>query len=150
MYTDDQASARLVHADFRRLFPTLADLEIDSVWGGPIDLSPTHLPFIGTLGRGNVHYALGYSGNGVAPTYFMSRLVASRVLGTRSQLDELPFASYSPKQFPLQPLRSMGLILMRRAVARRERYQDRDLEADALTRYATGLPQRLGYFLGLH
>src|SRR4029077_7575066 len=70
----------------RLLFPTFADVPIVDAWGGPIDVSPTHLPAFGSL-RPNVHYALGYTGNGVAPSNLAGRVLAD--LATRADSDEV-------------------------------------------------------------
>ena len=46
---------------------------IAHAWGGPIDVSPSHLPQIGTLDGGRVHYAFGFTGNGVGPSHLAGR-----------------------------------------------------------------------------
>src|SRR3954452_18714469 len=40
----------------RELFPALAGRSLTHAWGAPIDVSPSHLPQIGTLSDGPVHY----------------------------------------------------------------------------------------------
>ena len=52
-----------------RMFPALEGRAVTHAWGGPIDVSPSHLPQIGTLPGAPVHYAFGFTGNGVGPTH---------------------------------------------------------------------------------
>ena len=49
-----------------RFFPGLEGRRIPLAWGGPVDVSPSHLPVVGSL-DGPVHYGFGYTGNGVGP-----------------------------------------------------------------------------------
>ena len=55
------------------MFPSFADVPIEAAWGGPIDVAGHHLPFFGSLERGNVHYGHGYTGNGVGPSHLGDR-----------------------------------------------------------------------------
>ena len=59
------------HAErgLRRLLPGLNDVPVAKAWGGPIDISADRLPFFKTMSGTRVHYACGYSGHGVNPTY---------------------------------------------------------------------------------
>ena len=52
-------------ASLRRFFPQTRGREVTHAWGGPIDVSPTHLPIFGS--RGRVHHGFGFTGNGVGP-----------------------------------------------------------------------------------
>src|SRR5467141_902695 len=78
-------------------------LPIVDAWGGPIDVSPTHLPAFGSLGP-NVHYALGYTGNGVAPSNLAGRVLADLVTGADSEEVRLPMVNSPSRAFPPQPL----------------------------------------------
>jgi glycine/D-amino acid oxidase-like deaminating enzyme len=49
-------------------------------WGGPIDQTPTFVPFYRTLPPGNIHAGLGYSGHGVIQTFVGGHILASTVL----------------------------------------------------------------------
>ena len=78
----DAQFARVVPA-LVRLFPALQGRRITHAWGGPIDVSPSHLPQIGSLGAGPVHYAFGYTGNGVGPSHLAGRILSGLALGAR-------------------------------------------------------------------
>ena len=57
-----------------RIFPMLEGRRIEHAWGGPIDVSPTHLPAIVTLQGGRAWAAFGYTGNGVGPSHLAGAL----------------------------------------------------------------------------
>src|SRR4051812_45439173 len=65
------------------LFPALEGRKLTHAWGGPIDVSPSHLPQIGTLSDGPVHYAFGYTGNGVGPSHLAGRILSGLALDAR-------------------------------------------------------------------
>src|SRR5207302_1501417 len=87
---------------FRRRF---ADVPIEAGWGGPIDVSPTHRAFFGTLASGAVHYGLGYTGNGVGPSYLGGRILAALALDRDDRYVRLPLVGLGPKLFPPEPFR---------------------------------------------
>ena len=64
----DRGVVAEVERQLVRFFPALRGRRVEHAWGGPIDVSPTHLPVVGSLDRDRVHYAFGYTGNGVAPS----------------------------------------------------------------------------------
>jgi glycine/D-amino acid oxidase-like deaminating enzyme len=73
-----------------RFFPAVQGRRVEHAWGGPIDVSPTHLPVVGSLDRDQVHYAFGYTGNGVAPSRLAGRILASLALARRDEVTRLP------------------------------------------------------------
>ena len=79
----DRHAARRGGAGARLLwmFPQLADVRFTHAWGGPIDQTPTFVPFYRTLDPGNVHAGLGYSGHGLIQTYIGGHILASTALG---------------------------------------------------------------------
>ena len=63
------------------MFPQLEGIRFTHAWGGPIDQTPTFLPFYRTLDPGNVHAGLGFSGHGLVQTFVGGQILASTVLG---------------------------------------------------------------------
>lgn len=117
----DPATASTVADDFRSWFPQLADLELTHAWGGPVDRAPGHLPFVGELGdHGNIHYGIGYSGNGVAPSNLIGQILARRALEARDELYDCPLVSGPPGYLPPEPLRFAGAALVRNVIQRGE------------------------------
>jgi glycine/D-amino acid oxidase-like deaminating enzyme len=136
-----------VERDLVRFFPPLAGRRIEHAWGGPIDVSPTHLPMIGSLGD-RVHYAVGYTGNGVGPSHLAGRILASLALGRRDDTTSLAIVDSPPGRVPPEPLRYLGGTVVRRALIRRERFEEQGRRADPLTRFIAGLPERIGIHVG--
>ncbi len=144
----DPVSIERAAAGLRRLFPSFADVPIDDAWGGPIDVSPTHLPFFGTGSSGNVHHGLGYSGNGVGPCAVGGRILARLALGVDDGWTRLPIVDPEPRRFPPEPLKTIGARLVREAVVRTEQAQDDGRHASFAVRQAARVPRRMGYRLG--
>ena len=78
-----------VAAETRRhlddLLPAVAGRRVTHAWGGPIDVSPSHLPQIGALDGAPVHFVLGFTGNGVGPSHLAGRILAARATGERAR-----------------------------------------------------------------
>jgi len=148
LHRDDESFQRAARG-FRRLFPQLADVPLEEAWGGPIDVSPTHVPYMGALGTsGSILYAVGYSGNGVAPSHLAGRVLSALATGRDDPVTHLPMVDYSPRRFPPEPLRSVGAYLVREATVRKEDTEDEGGRPNPLVRLLAGLPRRLGYPLG--
>ncbi len=159
-FTDDAAAAARAAAGLRRLFPSLADVRIEDAWGGPIDISADHLPSVASVPRRPIHYAHGYSGNGVGPSLVTGRLLAAMALadsrgsvtqgGTVASGDPLAppvLVGGRPRAFPPEPLRYLGARVVRDAIVRREAAEERDEPVSPLLREITRLPRRMGYHL---
>lgn len=131
-----------------RFFPNFRDVPIEGRWGGSIDVAGTHTPFVGTLTGGNVHYALGYTGNGVGPSHLMGKILASRVLGIEDEFTRLPIVNMEPKRFPPEPLRGVGAAIVNEASVRRDDALDASGRAGKVVDFVARLPRRLGYHLG--
>ncbi len=133
----DGASPRAhdVERSFRSLYPTLGGLRVASSWTGPIDRSLTSLPFFGRLGgRPDLLYGVGYSGNGVGPSLLGGRILASLALERDDEWAATPLAQGPPGRFPPEPARFAGGVVVRAAVARKERAEDAGRRADPVTR----------------
>ncbi len=116
-----EASLRMTEADLRRTYPQLGQTPITHGWSGPIDRSYDNLPILGTLpGTDNIHYGVGWSGHGVAPSYLGGQILASLALKQRDEWSECALVNRVPKRFPPEPLRSVGGNVIRNAVRRRE------------------------------
>ena len=147
-FVDDLDCGRRAAAGFRWLFPDLADVRLSDMWGGPIDVSGNHLPQIGTLPGGRIHYAAGYSGNGVAPSHLAGRILAALALDADEPVTRLPIVGAQARRFPPEPLRYVGARVMRAAMIRREDDEERERPPAGWLRELTRLPRRLGYHLG--
>jgi glycine/D-amino acid oxidase-like deaminating enzyme len=138
----DPAAARHAVAALHRFFPQLTHRRITHAWGGPIDVSPTHLPIFGS--RQDVHHGFGFTGNGVAPTYLGGEILARLALDRRDEITRLAIVEPDRKLFPPEPLRFVGGTIIRAALVRRDEANDRGEDPDALTGFVASLPRRLG------
>ena len=138
----DPGGARTARDDLLRFFPQLRGRRITHAWGGPIDVSPKHLPVFGS--RGRVHHGFGFTGNGVGPSYLGGEILARLALDRRDHLTRLALVDPERKLMPPEPLRWAGGSLIRSALVRADRAEDAGRAADPATRLVAGLPRRLG------
>jgi glycine/D-amino acid oxidase-like deaminating enzyme len=148
MFTSDQRAVRETAEGFRLMFPSFADVPIEDAWGGPIDVSPTHLPNFGRVDGQNVYYAQGYTGNGVAPTHLAGQVLADLITGADTDNVRLPMVNARPRAFPPEPLRSLGAAVVRRAMIAKETAEERGQKPGFLVTQLSRTPRRLGYLLG--
>ena len=128
-----------------RFFPQLAGRRVTHAWGGPIDVSPTHLPVFGS--RGRVHHGYGFTGNGVGPSYLGGRILASLALDVRDEPTRLALVEPEPVRFPPEPFRWAGGSLIRRALVDADAAGDAGRRPGPVTAFVAGLPRRLGLHL---
>jgi glycine/D-amino acid oxidase-like deaminating enzyme len=144
----DPRMAEHLRADILEFFPGLRGRRVDAAWGGPVDVSPTHLPSIGTVPASRVHYVCGFTGNGVGPSHLAGETLASLALEADDELTRSPFVDPPQPPVPPEPLCWIGGTVVRAALLRREEREDAGRPVDPLTRVATELPGRLGIHLG--
>jgi glycine/D-amino acid oxidase-like deaminating enzyme len=145
---EDEASFRRAERGLRRLLPGLAEARVERAWGGPIDVSSDHLPFFGTVPGGSIHYGVGYSGNGVGPSWLGGQILASLVLGADDEWTRLPLARAGPKPLPPEPFRTPGGALVRRALLAVEEADEDGRRVRMATRAVAALPRVLGLRIG--
>src|SRR3954449_6078120 len=120
MEVDPEVIAR-ARADLVRFFPALRDRRVERAWGGPIDVSPTHLPIVTTLPGGRAHAAFGYTGSGVGPSHLAGRALAALALGRAGDAAaSLAIVGPPPRRVPPEPLRIAGAAAIRRALVAKE------------------------------
>ena len=88
-------AARRLHRLMVKLFPSLADVQVTHTWTGNVAFSRDHLPHVGC--HEGIHYALGYSGSGVAMAPYLGHKAAHILLGDaegRSPFAETPFRAF--------------------------------------------------------
>ncbi|MFN8201251.1 MAG: hypothetical protein U0S48_01720 [Solirubrobacteraceae bacterium] len=115
-------------------------MRITHSWTGPIDRSVAGLPFFSRLGgREDIVFGAGYSGNGVVPSYLGGRVLASLVLRRDDEWSNAGIVRDPVGRFPPEPLRYVGGLVVRGAVARRERAEDAGGRPDIPTKFISTL-----------
>jgi glycine/D-amino acid oxidase-like deaminating enzyme len=134
----------------RRTYPMLADVPVTHRWTGPIDRTRSGLPIFDALSRHpDVVYGVGFSGNGVGPTYVAGRILASMALELRDEWATCGLVGGHHKRWPPEPFRFAGGSVMKWALQRVERAYDDGrepgpLEATLIDLAPTGLvPMRV-------
>jgi glycine/D-amino acid oxidase-like deaminating enzyme len=145
----DAQVATQVRADLERLFPEVRGRRITNAWGGPIDVSPSHIPQLGSLPDAPVHFAFGYTGNGVGPSQLMGRTLASLALDRRDSFTRLPIVDAGAGAWvPPEPLAWLGGSTIRSALLRVEHAKEAGDRPDPLSRAICAVPRALGVHLG--
>jgi len=145
VFTHDHRAIERVAANFRHLFPMLADVRIEDAWGGPIDITADRFPEIGSTHGGRVLYAHGFAGNGVGPARLAGRILAARIAGGGDPIAFLPLVGRRQRFLPPEPFRWIGARAIREALIRQDDALDAGRRPGILTRLVARLPGLLGY-----
>jgi glycine/D-amino acid oxidase-like deaminating enzyme len=116
---------RTLARHFFETFPQLEGLRFTHRWGGVIDTSTRFSVGFGTAFDGRVAYAVGYTGLGVGAARFGARVCLDLLYRPESPLLELSLVRRPMLPFPPEPVRSIGIQLTRRAIARADADQGR-------------------------
>jgi gamma-glutamylputrescine oxidase len=112
--------AAFVRKPMLQVYPGLADTRIDYAWGGTLAVTLNRMPHFGRLGRHNIYFAQGYSGQGVALATLAGKLVADAISGEARDFDL--FGRIPTRSFPGGALlRWPGLVLGMTYYALRDR-----------------------------
>jgi glycine/D-amino acid oxidase-like deaminating enzyme len=131
----------------RRLFPMLREVRVTDHWGGPIDVSADRLPLVGS--RARVHYAAGFTGNGVGPSWVAAQVLASLVTGADDEWTRLPLTGRHVRRLPPEPLKRMGGALVRSSILALERADEDGRRPPVAARVGAALPRLTRTRLGL-
>jgi gamma-glutamylputrescine oxidase len=80
-----------------KVFPQLEGARIDYAWGGQLAITMSRLPHLGRL-PGDIFFAQGYSGQGVAIATLAGKLIAEALAGSAERFDV--FARLDHRSFP--------------------------------------------------
>jgi len=80
-----------------KVYPDLADVELEYAWSGNFALSYSRVPQIGRIDQGP-YYAHGYSGHGVTGSHLFGVILAEAIHGDRTRFDV--FAGFPYFSFP--------------------------------------------------
>lgn len=146
--TFDQDAGRAVEVarGLRRIYPMLADVPLTHDWSGAVDRAENGLPFFGRLdGDPRVLYGVGFSGTGVGQTRLGGCILASSALDRQDEWAATPLNRGPVSQFPPEPARYVGGLLVRAAVARKEDLEEQGQRpGPVLRRLAALAPSGMG------
>ncbi|MHA3913322.1 NAD(P)/FAD-dependent oxidoreductase [Halovulum sp. GXIMD14793] len=89
--------AGMVQGNMLKVYPQLKDVRIEYAWGGTLGITINRMPFVRTLSP-TILTGSGYSGQGVAMSALVGRLLAERVAGQTDRFDQL--AGLKHRAFP--------------------------------------------------
>jgi glycine/D-amino acid oxidase-like deaminating enzyme len=135
-------------ARLREYFPGLRGRRVTHAWGGPIDVSPTHLPVVMPLRGGHAFAAAGYTGNGVGPSYMVGKTLASLALDRRDEYASLPFIDPAPQRVPPEPFHWLGGEVIRHALVSKEEAELSGRSPALLSKAIAQLPKLVGFHIG--
>ncbi len=120
-FDGDKRVFEALKARFRAYFPSLAGVRFTHEWGGVLGVTLDMFPSFGVRGaHGNIYYAGGYSGHGVALANYAGVLLAPHILadigGGRADTAPPPFWNRLPPYLFQQPLRYAGMQVYRAAL----------------------------------
>jgi len=148
-FTHDAATAARAEAGLRHLLPALAGARITHAWGGPIDVSADRIPFVDTVPGTRIHYAVGFSGNGVGPSWLAAQALASLATERDDEWTQLPLVGRRTPRLPPEPLKRIGGGAVRAAVLTLEQADETGRRAPLAARAVAALPRLLGLRIGL-
>lgn len=110
-------SFALLAKQFAKAFPSLRDVNFEFMWGGIIDTSARTTFFSGLAHRGQVAYAMGFTGQGVTASRFAALMMLDRLAGLETDRTRLKMPRRLAVPFPPEPLRSAAVDLAQKGLA---------------------------------
>ncbi len=95
-----------------KIYPSLDSTRIDYAWGGTLAVTLNRMPHFGRL-QGNVFYAQGYSGHGVALAGLAGKLIAEAIAGDAEKFDILatvPTPTFPGGRYLRWPALALGML----------------------------------------
>lgn len=148
-FTHDVESAARAESGLRSLLPALARARVTHAWGGPIDVSADRIPFVGILPGTRIHYAAGFSGNGVGPSWLAAQVLASLATARDDEWTSLALVGRRTRRLPPEPIKRLGGGLVRAAALAVEDAEEAGRHPPRLATAIAALPRLLGLRLGV-
>ena len=146
-FTHDAATAGRAELGLRRLLPGLASARVERAWGGPIDVSADHLPFVGTAPAGASTTPPATRGTASARRGSPARR-SPRSPRARRRVRPPPAGQPPGARVPPEPIRFLGGAAIRAAILACEEAEEAGRRAPLLGRAVGALPRLLGLGLG--
>ncbi|HEX5713167.1 MAG TPA: FAD-binding oxidoreductase [Solirubrobacterales bacterium] len=144
----DAAVVALAAKRLHAYFPGLEGRRITHAWGGPIDVSPTHLPVVVPLPGDRAFAAAGYTGNGVGPSYMVGRTLAALALDRSDEHARLPIVDPAPQRVPPEPFHWLGGSVIRAGIMSKENAESEGRRPHPVSSALAKVPELLGFHIG--
>ena len=92
-----------------KIYPQLANIDIDYAWGGTIGVPINRVPQLGRISA-DIFYCQGYSGHGVNVTHLAGQIMADAIAGSLERFDL--FANVKPFTVPGAHLLSRPMVAL--------------------------------------
>ena len=135
---EHSGSHELLAGHFFETFPQLEGVRFTHKWAGMIDATSRFTPAFGTAMSGNLAYAYGYTGLGVASSRFGARVALDLLAKRNSELTRLTLVKRQPISFPPEPLRFALIQASRAELAKEDITGKRSLWLRFLDRLGVG------------
>ena len=112
---DSSDAAQATRARMLRVFPQLADAQIEYSWGGHVDVTMNRAPHFGRLAS-NIYFLQGFSGHGIALTGIAGKLVAQAIAGTAERFDvfaRIPHCDFPGGRALRRPALALAMLYYR-------------------------------------
>ena len=86
-----------------------------------------------------MHYGLGYTGHGIGTTHLAGKILAHQALGRPSPLLDLQLVKKPPLPYPPEPLRTLAVSAVSKALRRVDKGEKPSLLLRALDALGIGL-----------
>jgi glycine/D-amino acid oxidase-like deaminating enzyme len=143
----DPEMTTAIRGHLLRFFPQLEGRSVTHAWGGPIDVSPTHLPVVRSVGS-RTFAGYGYTGHGVGPSQMVGHALAALALDRRDRFSRLPIVDPRDVHVPPEPLRFAGGTIVRGAIIRKETAEEQDRRPGPISRIVSRIPELIGIHIG--
>jgi glycine/D-amino acid oxidase-like deaminating enzyme len=144
----DPAVVALAAERLHAYFPGTEGRRLTHAWGGPIDVSPTHLPVVMPLRGGRAFAAAGYTGNGVGPSNMVARTLASLALGRSDEHARLPIVDPAPQRVPPEPFQWLGGSAIRTGIMSKEGAESEGRRPHPVSSALARVPELIGFHIG--
>lgn len=96
-----------LRGNLRKVFPQLADVELDYAWSGRMAIGANLFPQVGQLpGHNNIYFAQAYAGFGLGPSHLVANALANAILDKPGHFDVLSKINH-PKIFASRSLNKL-------------------------------------------
>jgi glycine/D-amino acid oxidase-like deaminating enzyme len=107
------------------LFPIVSKYKVTHRWGGPLGIPRDWATSVGFDRQDGIAWAGGYVGDGVSTTNIAGRTLRDLILDKETDLTALPWVQHRSRRWEPEPLRWLGVNLMRKIMATADKSESR-------------------------